>query len=365
VRRALLLLALGTVSIATVACDADPHLPSPMAGFGLTSEACGACHQRHLEEWRDAPHAHSASSPVFLGLVEAARQAWGDAAADQCVACHAPQHEGAGAAPPRIGCVSCHAATGNRGTRDGLLVVRADLPMAGPGHGDPAPHPTRPGGLLASPVLCGTCHEVTGPGHFVEPTYSEHLASPAAAAGLTCQTCHMRRGADGHTDHRMAGVDPPWHLPSGEAAAARRAMAEELLGAALRLELEAWGDGAVLVRLANVGAGHAVPTGATLLREIWVDLAAGETIHPRVVELGAELTRAGEPVGLPTEADLVIHRTLLPGGAAEVVVPVAPEAGVVATLRARAVRPALMLALGLDPASVPVLEVAQTSLAAP
>lgn len=44
-------------------------------------------------------------------------------------------------------------------------------------------------GLLRSASLCGTCHEVTGPGVFQEPTTTEFRA--ASQDDAACASCHF------------------------------------------------------------------------------------------------------------------------------------------------------------------------------
>ncbi len=93
---------------------------------------------------------------------------------------------------------------------------------------------------LRDPELCGRCHEVNGPGGFVEPTLTEFLASPQAKQGVVCVDCH--------DPHRL-GID------------------EATVAFALTVHL----TGERLI-VANTGAAHSVPTGATFFREIWIEL---------------------------------------------------------------------------------------------
>ncbi|PKN56779.1 MAG: hypothetical protein CVU56_14440 [Deltaproteobacteria bacterium HGW-Deltaproteobacteria-14] len=314
--------------------DAPPLDPS--------SEACGACHGREYAAWRESPHGRSSDSPVFAALVKEVRSSWGDAAARRCESCHAPGHDGS----DRVGCVSCHQAVGNRGARDGLLVVDLAAPIAAP-HAPSAapPHATRPGDLLASPVLCATCHVLTGPEHFVEGTYDEYLASPAAAAGLTCQSCHLPR-REGRTDHGLTSVTPPWGRGGASLAGRRDAIAGMAAGA-IDLGLERADDGGVRVYLTNARAGHAIPTGATLVRELWVEVRGADAAVARAITLGARLTADGVGVALPTEADTVVISALAPGETASRTLALTPP--VEATLYLRPVRADAAEALGFDP----------------
>ena len=127
-------------------------------------------------------------------------------------------------------------------------------------------------------------------------------------------------------------------------------------------------DGSVEVILQNVGAGHEVPTGATFLRDIWVDVrvidARGEvTERPRVIELGARMLHGADEVALPTDADRIEPRGIAPGGHRSIVVDIPPGAAepvrFEASLRARAVSARTLDALSLP--MLPVIDVATTS----
>ena len=102
----------------------------------------------------------------------------------------------------------------------------------------------------------------------------------------------------------------------------------------------------VTVTVANVGAGHSVPTGATFLRELWVDVELdGAVIAERVLELGDQPMHGERPVALLTQADHVTGGSLEAGGSRSVFVPA--EGPVEVVLRGRAIRGAVLDALDL------------------
>lgn len=329
-----------------------------------TASDCASCHSEQAAQWRQSAHAVGDRSPVFQAYVEHVETQWGRPAADQCTSCHAPEHSGADG---NITCISCHASVGNRGTRNGALIVNLSQPLAGPvGATDAnAPHRSRPGGFLKSPELCGTCHEVTSPGLLDEPTFTEFEQSPAAKEGRTCASCHMPERAPGpvadgspkmqmRRDHSFQGVDPLWHDIANPAHWDR---VRGLLAEALELSTATTAD-AVVVRLENVGAGHSVPTGMAALRDLWVDvtLADGEgrivgTLE-RVLVLGDQPMSGGNPVPLFTDGDSIRKGSLAAGESTAVSID-ATVAGVAfesaqATLRFRSVRVPVLEALGLD-----------------
>jgi len=70
-------------------------------------------------------------------------------------------------------------------------------------------------------------------------------------------------------DHGFVGLDPPWARRRRGAKAQERSRL--LLAAALTLDARAGGEG-IDVTLSTGLAGHAIPTGASFLRRIWVDV---------------------------------------------------------------------------------------------
>ncbi|MCC7537855.1 MAG: hypothetical protein IT379_16645 [Deltaproteobacteria bacterium] len=373
---------LPAVVLATLALPAVVGCAAPSSAPSVpTAESCGSCHPAQLAEWRRSPHARGTSSPVFVALHERARVAWGASSADRCASCHAPEHAGEDGA---VTCMSCHGAVGNRGAHDGLLVVDPELAPMGPttllaptNEASTGAHAVRDGALLRSSQLCATCHELTGPRLFVETTASEHAASWASATGVECVDCHAprveRRSAhDGPVrgvDHTFAGIDPAWgQAPEAQRDARDRAVA--LLDEALDLEVRRTASGDAIVAVANVGAGHSVPTGVAFLRDVWVDVEVAldgrVESRPRVIELGDRPVRAGAEVALITDADDVRHGALAAGEERTITVSAPSAARVRAVLRARAARSDALDALGLAARAdeAPVLEVAESTSSA-
>jgi hypothetical protein len=190
-------------------------------------ESCAGCHARQVAEWRASPHAKAAASEGFL----ASLRRYGAApavVAGRCLACHTPRAADPGAAAA------------------GLL---AGAPVAGVvcsacHGGSPAAHPTRyqPGvAPSAAAEACAGCHRWEPPAVACSTVYDGWRASPAAAAGISCQGCHMPDGA-----HRFEGSRSPAML--------RRA-------ATVAVSAEAGPEGPVaLVEVRNL-AGHRLPDG--------------------------------------------------------------------------------------------------------
>ncbi len=349
--------------VVVLGCAREPE------GSGLASTAeqgCASCHADHGAAFESSAHARATESPVFQALLPRVEASWGAAARARCVACHEPPH-GDDAA---ISCVSCHAAVGDRGARDGRIAIDLSAPLMGPFEGAAAPHRTRTSGLLTSSELCSTCHEVTGPELFVEQTGTEHASAVARTGAAECASCHVPAIADGPVapggvsrprhDHRFVGLDPRWGGTDDERAAAIDA-SRALVRSALELRFV---DHAV--ELENVGAAHAVPTGVAFLRDVWVDLvvthADGSTeTLTRVIELGDRPMRGTDAVALPTDADHVEERRLQPFEIRRVVLP-SDVVSARATLWLRAIRQDALAALSVSAADVPEIEVISATM---
>lgn len=334
------------------------------ADNGLASSStasCTSCHTDHGAEFARSRHAAATRSPVFEAMLPRVEASWGSLARARCESCHAPPHGDDQA----IGCVSCHAAVGNRGAHDGRIVLDVDAPVLGSIGVTAAPHATRTSGLLGASDLCASCHEVSGPNLFVEHTGSEHALAVEQTGAPACARCHVPAGADApianggiaraRHDHRFVGVDPAWEgddAARAEAAEASRA----LVSAALELRFV---DGTL--ELENVGAAHAVPTGVTFFRDLWVDLvvthADGRVERlARVITLGDRPMRGTAPVALPTDADHVEENRLAPFEIRRVAL--APDVThAEATLRMQPFRTDALEALGIDPARAPAIDV--------
>lgn len=243
--------------------DALPAQGEPPAGFSaleasLDPGACGQCHERQFEDWKSSLHSEAIGPGIlwqFHGM--------GPKEANSCMRCHAPlaeqkallaierRWETAPRTPPpdyvppnlhRQGlvCAACHV---RRHARIGPP-PRGELRRAS----DSAlPH----GGFAADAGFedsrfCAVCHQLSEGkrlnGKPLVNTFEEWRASAVAGEGRSCQSCHM-------PDRR--------HLWRGIHDAD---MVRQALRVSLQVAARAGHVISVQAELANVGAGHHLPT---------------------------------------------------------------------------------------------------------
>ncbi len=249
---------------------------SPLEG-SLAPHDCAACHAVQFEQWRTSLHG-GAYSPGFSGqLIEGSLAVPSEVR--QCQTCHTPLseqqlHDASEAVNPGhdpglreqgIVCAACHV----RAHRRFGPPRRPELPPLA----DALPH----GGFEARSEFgesrfCAECHQFFDDpgvnGKPVENTYREWLASPQAAAGRSCQSCHMPDRA-----HLWRGIhDPEMVRAAVEVELGGLATAEDRLGAELSLH--------------SREIGHAFPTYVTprVFLAVWQEDAAGREIAGTRVE---------------------------------------------------------------------------------
>ena len=270
-----------------------PQSDLPKGLANLTSQGCNACHYETTESWQRSAHRTGWQSDA---LVEAAT----DAGSPVCLSCHLPLaeqqvdlvvYDGGSSSAPRtspnpaydaslhtegVTCAACH-------VRDGTVV--AGRPPA------KAAHPTGWSSELASSTTCAACHQLTWPGAdrpFYD-TFGEWQRSPQGKAGITCQQCHMRPGAEsGMPSHDVA-------LPASRA-----------VSLLLDVDAEPMQRGQpgkpITITLQNTGAGHDFPTGspyqgARLTVQLIGPKAKGEGTAPwgKAFEVDLERTVSDAP----------------------------------------------------------------------
>lgn len=218
----------------------------------LDPQSCGACHPDKLVEWSGSLHAKALSPGLVGQLLTFSAQDTQD-----CLNCHAPLAEQAadfeaarqkgkahlpqaqGLAAAGNSCGGCHL----RGHQ------RFGPPQRGTGALGPITGDLPHGGFTGSthfqsPEFCGACHQFPTDqainGKPLENTVEEWRASPQAAQGQTCQSCHMP-----DRKHLWRGI----HDPATTAAGLTPKVSAD--GAKARFEVT------------STGVGHAFPTYVT------------------------------------------------------------------------------------------------------
>ena len=263
----------------------------PPITTSLRQEDCGVCHRAQFEQWRTSIHA-AAYSPGLHGQL----LAWigtDDGTVAGCHGCHAPLSEqlprlrarGAGAPNPDfdaelrergVSCAACHVRAWRR-----FGPPRRDGSIAPPAPGTPHEGARRTPAFETS-EFCAACHQFEEPaanGKPLENTLAEWRASPAAARGETCQSCHMPDRA-----HLWRGIHDPETVRRGAALVWERTGGAETPALRVRIGLQ------------NAGAGHLLPTYVTPKIDLVLEFedAAGRILERRSRRIGRSVAFDGE-----------------------------------------------------------------------
>jgi mono/diheme cytochrome c family protein/ribosomal protein L40E len=219
-----------------------PPLPGMTpAETSVSAAQCGRCHAKQLREWQPSLHAGA----ISVGF--AARLADG-ADASRCMRCHAPLAEQASDAQLQaqgVQCAGCHVRNW----------TRLGPPNVSPSLARVAGYPAQPSAIYERSDFCQPCHQLppstSVAGKPLLDTYKEWLDGPYAHRGVQCQSCHMP-----NREHEWLGVHDPTTFRQG-----------------IRLDAEAHRAGdaiEITAELANIGAGHDLPTTPT--PAVWLRL---------------------------------------------------------------------------------------------
>ena len=285
--------------------DADP---------GDSLPACAECHAGVVQEWAVSAHSVADQSDVFLRLADAGRAM--DWPKEDCLRCHAPLQAADPDALPGVSCRACHEIASVDGIGNGAFRLATEGILRG-ATARQTPHVTVALDALSESRFCAVCHEQFHPvtGAPLQTTYSEWINSPAAAAGKTCQDCHLREGVA--VSHAMS-------VPASDAAAKAGALARAIsLDVQSPATITAGRHVVLEVVLMNEGAGHALPTGKNEGGEMWLEFTASgsdgsvlyeESLNYDVVYDDAEGKRES-PLTLWDVARIFTDRRLPPGRA--------------------------------------------------
>lgn len=165
----------------------------------LEPSACGSCHTGQYRDWRTSLHAH-AMGPGIMGQLLTVRP---DATEElrACTVCHAPLAEQIASLKKQLRGKQQNEALHEQGLICAACHVRRHQ-RYGPPPNKPVSKGSKPhGGFTANAAFadgrfCATCHQFGADGYALngkplENTYAEWQASPYAAQGRQCQSCHM------------------------------------------------------------------------------------------------------------------------------------------------------------------------------
>ena len=308
----------GPAADASEAGSSDGAITAPLTLEQLRDpEACKPCHPQAYKEWSGSMHAYASDDPVFRAFN--ARGQRDVKLGGFCLQCHAVLAYRLGLTtdgsnldeiPQKykgIGCYFCHTVDAVTGDNTNPLHLAEDGVMRGQLE-NPAPtvahtsmySTTIDRDQLQSSLMCGACHDIDtgvhGPGDlktaYLERVYQEWKGSvfSHAPGGASCSQCHMTQsstdvpGATGVANvpmrrlhsHTFPAVDLALTDQFPEKPEQRREV-QQLLDTTLQSALCVKGTGpsaVIQLVLDNVGAGHAWPSGAALVRRGWVELKA-------------------------------------------------------------------------------------------
>ena len=195
-----------------------------------SASQCAACHQQIYDEWSSSNHAYASVSPMFHKFEQAINDLTQGTIGMFCVRCHqgggtnldepreAPLWERSQISREGVSCIICHRVA-NSYTKANAerYIVPGDInqPIFGPFEGDGVAQVIEEKGFykvatgpeergnqihtagvkfeqLSRSEFCMSCHQVAiNLGIKLEVVWEQYRASPAAAAGVTCQECHM------------------------------------------------------------------------------------------------------------------------------------------------------------------------------
>jgi len=240
-RSAAVLKVIGTLATAAVMSSAVAVMPAATQVEGPhakafadseypTAATCGACHTQIYQEWSSSSHAYASISPMFHKFEQIINDLSKGTVGSFCVRCHqqvgtqrgelreTPLWERSQISREGVTCITCHRVSAEYGKVNGERTVQpGDIsrPVFGTGRDSKLKEilsqkdaykiattkEDRGARIhlgftkmdqLSKSQFCVSCHQVAvNPQIKLEVVWDQYRASPAAAAGVTCQDCHM------------------------------------------------------------------------------------------------------------------------------------------------------------------------------
>ena len=318
----------------------------------IKPEICAQCHSEIFRQWQGSMHSKAFVDPIWraatkLFLEEVAKSS-DISEMKTCVKCHTPlgfrsysmmspadDYDKLTDLPAQgIFCNWCHNISSALHLGDAGYEVEpgggeADpATMLGPFKDAASPyHPTKYSELHTKSEFCGLCHNVSHAANHmpVEQTYNEWKNSPYNTGNpsttVSCQDCHMRQRpgipATGKTDRpdnpgKASDLGPErdhiWtHYFVGANAVVTNIMGSEMHAQMAVERLQNAADlklikndsyrknelSQIRVKVINSGAGHYLPTGLTMIRQMWLDVKITDAAGKILLRSGA-LNEKGE-----------------------------------------------------------------------
>jgi mono/diheme cytochrome c family protein len=240
---------------APVAAQGTPPASLTPAQASLSAQQCARCHAKQAREWTTSVHAQAAAWGLGARELDHAVEE-----GTSCNRCHTPLAEqqpgvrafDASLRAEGVQCAGCHVRNWER----------RGPPRRAPSLLPAASYPLVELALYERSDFCMPCHQLPARsavnGKPLLNTYKEWLEGPYMARGIQCQHCHMP-----NREHTWLGVHDRDTVRQG-------------IRVGARAHRSANGVVTVSATLANIGAGHYLPTTATPALWLRVELFDAE-----------------------------------------------------------------------------------------
>lgn len=283
-------------------------------------ESCSGCHTLLYQQWKSSLHSIAFIDPLYWAEAELAGKEAGDKVRNFCHSCHAAAatliekipadaNKASSLAKAGVPCDLCHTVKevkkiGNKN----IKVETASNTKRGPYKDSYSPfHLTEYSQIHTRAEFCAACHNVYHPvnGLPIENPYDEWKNGPYAKEGIVCQDCHMTPGPgvtkpnpgqvayggptrEHYYTHSTVGGNAFITNLLGMKEAEQIAISRLKYAASIEVErAEVSGSKAVIkVKVTNKGAGHNLPTGLTVMRQMWIHLIVTDASGKIVYENG-------------------------------------------------------------------------------
>ena len=285
---------------------------------------CRSCHGEIFDQWQGSMHSFAFTDAVFQALWKRASVEKEGLTDKLCAGCHTAigtvseevvfeygEFQVSEIAQKGVQCDLCHSIsastlleTPTHLPQNASFIVDPGVVKRGPYRNSVAPfHECAYSELHTKSEFCGNCHNVFHPvtNFHIENTYSEWKFSVYAQRGIQCQDCHMMpvgkaidvaRTLEKPKNSGKASIMGPerdqvythefvganYTVTSLLGSDHHAEIARERLKSAAEVDIFApesaeKGDLVTLkVKVANVGAGHNLPTSLTEVRQMWLDV---------------------------------------------------------------------------------------------